>query len=106
MYRKDQEKFKKTDQKDVKEIIEDTNVVSSKWQSIKDKFFKVKKPDNSDIDWLELKSGLKIFNDDKNHNLILCNDKGKKLNIGLLLPPNINLYYEKKGWDTIVPISR
>jgi hypothetical protein len=46
---------------------------------------------------MELKSGLKIFNDEENHKLLLSNDKGKKLDMSLLLPPNMKLFYAKKG---------
>jgi hypothetical protein len=91
------EKLKKTDQEDVGNIIADTTITPSNHWTIKKLFVKPKKVEDPVIDWIELKSGLKIFNDKENHKLILGNDNGKKLDISLLLPPNMKLFYAIKG---------
>lgn len=89
--------MEKVSQEDVENIIADTTVDPSNRWTLKKLFTKSKKTEESKIDWMELKSGLKIFNDEENHKLLLSNDKGKKLDMSLLLPPNMKLFYAKKG---------
>lgn len=88
---------KQITQEDVENIIADTAITPSNRWTIKKLFLKPKKIEEPEINWLELKSGLKIFNDEKNHKLIISNDKGKKLDVSLLMPPGMKLFYTKKG---------